>query len=272
MAEQPQWYSGTNVITVQHIQSTLSVQLNKHFQIVGIDYRLAVCWLASGLIEDVTASQMSRSPDNEMNWINATREVACHVSKDRKHLSWDYGCCCCCRCWAPHSCLSRKGCESMKKYVLFSHVCTSSSLSLSLSRKSALSYGVAGTAEATHLHLREHMCFKLSVRHVYFPSSPQVPGAQLCRHTTIPAMPAEHSHRGRAAQWAVWESEVATEAGGWERFKGSVCAWGVRLEGCRYLWMQQFLTGLSHFSPNETYAISFKDSKDTKKYTRSHFK
>lgn len=103
---------------------------------------------------------------------------------------------------------------------------------LSLSRKSALSHGVAGNAEATHLHLREHMCFKLSVRHVYFPSSPQVPGAQLCRHTTIPAMPAEHSHRGRAAQWAVWESEVATEAGGWERFKGSVCvheAWGMQI-------------------------------------------
>lgn len=67
MAEQPQWYSGTNVITVQDIQSTLSVQLNKHFQIVGIDYRLAVCWLASGFIEDVTASQMSWSHDNEMN-------------------------------------------------------------------------------------------------------------------------------------------------------------------------------------------------------------
>lgn len=62
---------------------------------------------------------------------------------------------------------------------------------------------------------------------LFFPAGrhrPQVPGAQLRRHTTIPAMPAEHSHREGGAVGGGWESEGATESGGEERFKGSICA------------------------------------------------
>ncbi len=64
-------------------------------------------------------------------------------------------------------------------------------------QKAALLYGVPGSAATLYLRLWEHTLVSSCQSCVFiFPAwqRPQVPGARLCRHSTVPAMPAERSH------------------------------------------------------------------------------
>lgn len=97
-----------------------------------------------------------------------------------------------------------QACESMKKCF----TCMHKPISLTKKKKKIW---VPGAAGATHLRLWEHTCLELSLRHVYFPSSVAAqPTGSWC--SALSAQPCQRSpHTGRAAQWAVWESEALTE-------------------------------------------------------------